>query len=263
MKWILTALFCLTSLASGQNGTTPPETAGKPKWIQKVIDLKYADANVLAKLLGNMEQGGSPDRVIAQGDLHAISIGTYDPSFVKLAEEIIQRYDVPPARGAVIPQQHGVEIVAHILLAAPKGSSGDALPADLAPVAKQLRSIFGYTDIRLLDSALIRGREARGSEVNGMLGALAEGVKAPTSYRMRIKSMRVEQDGNRNSVTLEGFTFSTRFQVETGQTQFQFMDVGFDTDLSIPEGQKVVVGKSRIGASNEALILVLSARVVE
>jgi hypothetical protein len=41
------------------------------------------------------------------------------------------------------------------------------------------------------------------------------------------------------------------------------MGLGFDTDLRIPEGQKVVVGKSHIGPGNEAMILVLSARVVE
>jgi hypothetical protein len=41
------------------------------------------------------------------------------------------------------------------------------------------------------------------------------------------------------------------------------MSLGFDTDLNLREGQKVVVGKSHIGAGNSALILVLSARVVE
>ncbi len=215
MKRLFAILLCAAGLAAAQTATPPPESAEKPKWIQKVIDLKYADPVPLSKLLGNMQQGGSPDRVIAQPDLHAISIGTYDPSFLKLAEEIIKRYDVPQAATSVNGHQYGVEIVAHILLAGPKGSSGDALPADLAPVAKQLRSVFGYTDIRLLDSALIRGREGRSSDVTGTLSGMLEGQKTPNLYTVRINKISVEPGAKGNSVALEGFRFSARFPYET------------------------------------------------
>jgi hypothetical protein len=260
MKRMLIALFCLTGLALAQTATPSPASE-KPKWIQKVIDVKYADTIQLADLLGNMQQGGSPDRVKPQPQLHAISIGTYDPSFLKLAEEIIQRYDVPTAKTAT-GHQYGVEIVAHILLAAPKGASGDAVPADLEPVAKQLRSVFGYADIRLLDSALIRGREESGSEVTGILSELTEGVKMEVFYDIHVSKVRVEPGGKVNSIVLQGFRFRTRIPYQEG-AGVQFRDVGFDTDLSIAEGQKVVVGKSRAGMDNQSLILVLSARVVE
>lgn len=265
MKRLLTALFCLAGLASAQTATPPPDAA-KPKWIQKVIDVKYADPTLLADLLGYLTPGDLDprlNRVKPQTGLHAISIGTYDPSFLKLAEEIIKRYDVPNAAPAAAPQQHGVEIVAHILLAGPKGSSGDALPADLEPVAKQLRSVFGYTDMRLLDSALIRGREARRSEVTGILSGLAEGSKGSTVYHIVIKNVSLQSAGKGNSIVLEDFKFYARVPYEMGQGPYQVTDVGFDTDLNVLEGQKVVVGKSRMGASNEALILVVSARVVE
>ena len=263
MKWILTALLCLAGLASAQTAAPPPASPDKPKWIQKVIDLNYANPEVLSKLLGNMEQGGSPDRVIAQPDLHAISIGTYDPSFLKLAEEIIQRYDVPQAKPAPTPRQYGVEILAHILLAAPKGLSGDAVPAELEPVAKQLRSVFGYSDIRLLDSALIRGREARRSDVIGSLSGLMEDQKHPADYRITIHKLSVEPSGKANSVALEGLDFSARVPYEIRTGQFENTNINFSTDLSIPEGQKVVVGKAHVGTTDGALILVLSASVVE
>jgi hypothetical protein len=235
MKRILTALFCLAGFALAQT-TAPPTEGEKRQWLQAVIDVKYADTNALAKLLGNMAQGDADprfNRAIAQPDLHAISIGTYDPSFLKLAEEIVKRYDVPRA-GPDLSHTHGVEIVAHILLAGPKGSSGDALPADLEPVAKQLRSVFGYTDIRLLDSALIRGRENKGSEVSGTLNGLIEelkmeGSKTPSIYRLRVKNIWVEQSGKGRSVLLEDFRFSTKIPYATGSVgtgfQYQFMDL--------------------------------------
>jgi hypothetical protein len=273
MKRILIALVCLAGFALAQTTEPPPEGEKRPRpgqWLQKVIDVKYADTGPLAKVLANME-GDSHDRVNAQPELHAISIGTFDPSFLKLAEEIVKRYDVPQAKSSA-SHQYGVEIVAHILLAGPKGTSGDALPADLEPVAKQLRSVFGYADIRLLDSALILGRETKGSEVSGTLSGLIEGLKleglkTPSIYRLRVKNIRVEQGGKGNAVLLEDFRFSAKIPYETGAGpggfQYQFMDLGFDTDLNVLEGQKVVVGKSHIGETKEALILVLSARVVE
>jgi hypothetical protein len=265
MKRILTALFCLAGFALAQTNTPSPEVE-KRQWLQRVIDVKYADANALAKLLGNLTQGDSDPRInraIAQKDLHAISIGTYDPSFLKLAEEIVKRYDVPQAAPSLTRPQLGVEIVAHILLAAPKGSSGNALPADLDPVAKQLRSVFGYTDIRLLDSALIRGREARRSDLIGSLSGLMEDQKHPADYRITIHKISVEPSGKANSVALEGFDFSARVPYEVRAGQFENTNINFSTDLSIPEGQKVVVGKAHVGTTDGALILVLSARVVE
>jgi hypothetical protein len=275
MKRLSIALFCLAGLISAQTATPPPE-GEEHQWLQEVIDVRYADANALAKLLGNLAYGSSNgllSRSIATAhpDLHAISIGTHDPSFLKLAKEIVKRYDVPRA-GPDLSHAHGVEILAHILLAGPKGSSGDALPASLEPVVKQLRSVFGYTDIRLLDSALILGREARGVEVSGTLSGLIdalklEGLKTPSIYRLRVKSISVDQSAKGNSVLLEEFRFSARVPYPIGPAgtgvQYQFMDLGFDTDLNVLEGQKVVVGKTHIGETKEAMILVLSARVVE
>jgi hypothetical protein len=263
MKRLLTALFCLAGIASAQTYQPPPDA----KWVQKVIDVKYANTNALAQLLGGMKQGRNADSVTAQLDLHAISVGSYDPSFLKLAEDIIKRYDVPTAAPAAPSHHYGVEIVAYILLAGPKGSSGDALPTDLEPVAKQLRSVFGYTDIRLLESSLIRGREATSLspqvEVSGTLSGLAEGQKVPVIYQIRVRKIGVESNGKLNTVALEHFSFEARLPYEAGPDKTDFMGLGFNTDLSIAEGQKVVVGKSHIGAGNQALILVLSARIVE
>lgn len=265
MKRILIALFCLAGVAAAQT-TTPPPEGEKRQWLQEVIDVKYADPAAFEKLLRNIAVSG-PDRVSAQPELHAISIGTYDPSFLKLAEEIVKRYDIPEAKSAA-SHRHGVEIVAHILLAGQKGTSGDAVPADLEPVAKQLRSVFGYTDIRVLDSSLIRGIEGRISEVSGMLTrpVIDEGLKAPSKYVISTKNILVEQNAGGNSVYLPGFKFEAKIPYTMSSepgAQFSFVSVGFETELKIPEGQKVVVGKSHIGVGNDALILVLSARVVD
>jgi len=128
---------------------------------------------------------------------------------------------------------------------------------------KQLRSVFGYTDIRLLDSSLIVGRENRSTEVSGTFGQFMEVPKIPTRYRVGIKNIWVSPSDKGNSVTLEGFRFDVVMPYEQSAGQYQSMDVGFNTELNVREGQQVVVGKSHIGTGTDALILVLSARVVD
>ncbi len=165
MKRMFMMLICCGALGFAQEpaagtektvqaGTAPAE---KRQWLQKVIDVKYADVNALARLLGNLAQGDLDprfNRVIAQPDLHAISIGTYDPSFMQMAEEMVKRYDVAtwswvhPAA-----QVRDIEVTAYILEVSPKGTAGDALPPDLDGVAKQLRTLFGYRDLKLMDTS--------------------------------------------------------------------------------------------------------------
>jgi hypothetical protein len=43
----------------------------------------------------------------------------------------------------------------------------------------------------------------------------------------------------------------------------QYIDTGFNTGIDVREGQKVVVGKANIDGSNNAMTLVVTARVAE
>ncbi len=275
MKRMIAMLICCGALGLAQEpaaGTAKTVQAGltaeKHQWLQKVIDVKYADVNALSKLLGNLVQGDLDpryNRVIAQPDLHAISIGTYDPAFLQMAEEMIKRYDVATWSWAKpAAQARDIEVVAYILVASPKGTAGDALPADLEGVGKQLRSLFGYRDLKLMDTALIRVREGHGGDMNGDATGLIESAKAPTGYQLEFQSAQVRAGERGNVIELGHFRFRvlSAYESSPGTTGNREV-VGFYTDLSIADSQKIVVGKSRIGGADQALVLVLTARVVE
>ncbi|HVN83075.1 MAG TPA: hypothetical protein VMW38_29095 [Terriglobia bacterium] len=51
--------------------------------------------------------------------------------------------------------------------------------------------------------------------------------------------------------------------VRTSPDNCTYIDTGINTDLDVREGQKVVVGKATVDNSNNALFLVLTARVVD
>lgn len=262
MKKIIITLLALALTAAAQDA---------PKWQQKVFDVKYADVPALADLVRSVCEGKNT-RVIQNPKLGAISVGTTTPSDLAAAEQIIKRYDVP---SGAIPQSgnRNIELVAYMLMAAPKGTAGEALPAELNPVAKQLKAVFGYNDLRLLDSSLIRTREGVRAEASGNVGITIPGVTDNTAlYQWRVAKALITSTERGNVIKLDGFVFSIRvpYAIGIGQpgqtptsTQTAYSQIGFNTELDIREGQKVVVGKNKVDNTDSAFILVLTAKALD
>lgn len=246
------------------------------KWQQRVFDVKYASVPALTALVQSLVQG-KETRVVDNRGLNAISVGTREPADMAMAEELIKRYDVP---GMKTPAgNRNIELVAYMLMAAPKGTAGDALPAELDGVAKQLKAVFGYGDLRLLDSLLVRTREGVPAEASGNAGVTNPVLpNAPALYDLRIARTAVNQSERGTVIRFDGFKFRVRVPYPTasfqpGQgatgvsplvsTQFQYSEVGFNTELDIREGQKVVVGKAKVDATGSAFVLVLTAKAID
>ena len=95
-----------------------------------------------------------------------------------------------PTRG-----DRNVEVITYILMASKKGSAGEALPSELDGVAKQLKSVFGYTDFRLLDASVVRAREGISVDTTGnaTTGGL-ESNSPPANYQFAIQE-RADDSG--------------------------------------------------------------------
>lgn len=225
--------------------------------------MKYADVNALAGMVNDLRQGSSPNKAVPQPGQHAITVEAYTPVFMQEAEELIRRYDVPAMD---VGQNHDFEIVAHILVAGRTPVTGEALPADLDGVARQLKETFGYTDVKLVDSALERAREGRDALVKGSVNGLSDGATQPSSYEMSHRLIRYEPGEKKGSIALYGFEFKMKLCYTVASQSFsvaQWQDVVFQTDLNISEGQYALVGKSKVGAEDKSVALVVKARVIE
>jgi hypothetical protein len=227
----------------------------------KVFDVKYASAEALAGMLNDMRQGSSPDKAIPHSRLHAIEVEAYSSAFLQSAEDLILRFDVPEMS---VAQNHDFEVVAHILSASTTAGAAATLPKDLEDAARQLKETFGYADVTLVDSVIEHCREGRDAFTKGNLSGLSDGATQPSSYEMTHRMVRYEPGTKKGSITLYGFQFKLRLAyLPAGQTAgpAQWQDVTFQTDLNIPEGQSVVVGKSKIGTEDKSLVLVLQVRM--
>ncbi|MFB3777606.1 MAG: hypothetical protein ACE141_08335 [Bryobacteraceae bacterium] len=218
----------------------------KEGWVSKVFDIKNQDANRLALLVGAF---GADVRPSPQ--LKAIAV-TGPPAVVDAVGEAIKRFDVP---------LRNVELTTYLVMGQPRETQATAVPKELEGVVKQLRGLFLYQGFQVLDTAVLRAREGQAAQVNGGFSPPAE-----TTYRLELSSLAVTTEGKDHIVRVDRLRFAARMPytvVRDGKEFRSVRDAGLQTDIDVREGQKVVVGKASVDDSGNALILVVTAKVVD
>jgi hypothetical protein len=240
MRRILWTLIAVTSLAWAQEAGTP----AKPTVVQKLIQLKYSDPVAMQRLLNlpgiNVNAVPGVNAIVIRGTSEAVTE----------VEEMIKKIDVAP---------HNIELTVYLLAGTPQAGAED-IPADLASTAKQLHSLFPYKTYRLMQSFVLRDREGHDGSNNGAI----PGSKQTYTFHYRGAGV---SNGTPRMVHINHLEFSLWTPTIVRDKEGHMIDghdsVGFNTDIDIGEGQKVVVGKSSANGSDDALILVMSAKVVE
>jgi hypothetical protein len=222
-------------------GQEKPNVPSQPKMVQKVIGVKYADAD---RLVGLVQGPGLSIR--ADNSMHALVVyGTTEA--VATVEEMVKRLDNAPAN---------IELTVYLVSGSTQNAAED-LPKDLGPTAKQLHALFPYKGYRLLESFIQRTRDGREGSTSGTLSG-------NSTYDFRYRSATVSS-GTPRSVHINALALTIRTPTTNRDKDGNPVNraVGINTDIDVGEGQKVVVGKSTIDGTNDALILVVTAKVVE
>lgn len=212
--------------------------------VTKVIHVRYARAEALKDVLNN---GGAS--VLANNGLKAVVVRG-SASSVAATEQAVKELDVP------LPYElaRDVELTVYVIGASPQATPEDKFTAEIAPVIRQLKAVFPYGGYQLLDSMMIRSREGRGSQSDGILRSFSSGQSHPNPYHIRCNLGERNDEGSDRTIRLDGFSFSTRVPDA---------DVSIDANFDIQNEQKVVVGSTNIDGGNSALFVVVSARFVQ
>ena len=227
MKRLILAALLIAASAFAQQPAT------------KVINLKYADAGQIYQLV---QMYGV--RASFNNPLRVVSI-TGTPTELAGAEAAIQHFDVPPKN---------IELVVHFVVGGNQPSPG-AIPADLHDVVAQLKSAFAFKEYSLLDTLTLRTRAGSSAETTGMLSA----ASAPRLSVFSIRSATVSDDG---AIRIDRMHAGLRIPVP-GANKVDYMNTGIDQDVDVKEGQKVVVGRASLAGPEQALFLILTAKVVQ
>jgi hypothetical protein len=250
-KCLAVAVLAVLQLAAQKDKTSEEKTgAGPPQnWPVKMFQVKYANVGQLASVFNAF---GAV--INADNNLKVLTVRAPQEVLVAI-EEAIKRLDV-----AQSPAKN-ISLEAYFLIASMQGSA-ESVPPDLESVVQQLKSIFKYRGFRLLATSSLRTRDGKGGETNGVLPSLVAGG-LPTNYYFQVGSSTITADFKERVIRIDDMRLHLVVQIKTSETNWQTQEAKINTSIDIREGQKVVVGKANIDNADDALILVLTAKVIE
>ena len=192
-----------------------------------------------------------------------------------LQQVMAQDTTVVPATGQREKKEDDTNLDTQLyLLVATNQDVGDVkLPAALDSVVKQLRASLPFKNYRLT-ATLINRVKADGRLnlrwVGGpMIAATAATQLTPSFNDFKVNQVKLVTDSTgRPIVRMEGFGFGVRIPIQTMQVAStgpgvpvtNYEQTGLNTDISMQEGEPVIVGTLNIGPSGDAIILVMSAK---
>lgn len=170
-----------------------------------------------------------------------------------------------------------LEIQLHLLVASNVAGDNAKLSAPLEAVARDLRPLLPFTNYRLGATFLSRVKNGRPLEVKGVGRTLLvtpalEASVNPTFYEINAGTVSLKADAaGREMVQMFPFRFGLRIPLQgtvargngsndDNSANVLYEGVGIKTDVSMREGEPVVVGTLDAGRPNETLVLVLIAK---
>ncbi|MFN2531285.1 MAG: hypothetical protein ABR555_08310 [Pyrinomonadaceae bacterium] len=147
------------------------------------------------------------------------------------------------------------------------------LPASVEAVVKQLRASLPFRNYRL--AATLVNRVKNDGHLNlrwlgGPFAAAASSPVNPTFSEFTIRAVRlIRSSEGQDMVQMAGFSYNTRIPIQTGTAiasnapavpVINYETTGLSTDISMREGEPVIVGTLNIGPSGDAIILIMAAK---
>ena len=162
----------------------------------------------------------------------------------------------------------------YLLIATNQEVDDAKVPSNLEPVVKQLRASLPFKNYRL--AATLINRVKNEGRLNlqwvggPLLASAAASSQTPSFNEFKVNQVKLATDANgRDVVRMDGFRFGARIPIQTGTAiasnsptapVIHYENTGLNTDISMHEGEPVIVGTLNLGPSGDAIILVMSAR---
>ena len=162
----------------------------------------------------------------------------------------------------------------YLLVATNQDVADAKLPANLDSVVKQMRASLPFKNYRLAATLLNRVKNNGRLNLKWIGGPLvpsgAVSATTPSFNEFKILGVKLVRDAaGQQLVRMEGFGFGVRIPIITASTVasngpmapiINYESTGLNTDISMREGEPVIVGTLNIGPSGDAIILVMSAK---
>ncbi len=261
---IIPALLALsvTAAAQANNEQKKPEQAAPvvpaAGLKTKMLEVKNRDASELRGVLRGMLSGAPGTSLNSSDEFKSLTVRDY-PENIAMIEEALKRLDVPKPAA---PPKRSYEVQIYLVATSRNATEKTALPAGLEPVMTQLQETLRYKGYRYITTFVNRVED--GGSVSGkgitdpMFPLPADSGKCFYQYQAYLS--RIADEAGKEILRLRDFAFKVKTPVVLGKGDISYQDSGVNTDLSLREDEKVVVGTANLGVSDEAMIVVVSVR---
>lgn len=162
----------------------------------------------------------------------------------------------------------------YLLIATNQQVDDAKLPTTLTRVVEQLRGSLPFKNYRLAATLINRVKNNGRLSLQWLGGPLlplpASSSNTPSFNEFKVDNVKLTtEESGKSVVRMVGFRFGARIPVQMESVMaasgssapvFQYQNTGLNTDISVREGEPVVVGTLNVGPSGDAIILVMSAR---
>ena len=169
--------------------------------------------------------------------------------------------------------QTNLDTQLYLIVATNQSVADEKLPAALDSVVKQLRATLPFKNYRLAATLLNRVKnEGRldlswiGAPIISAQSEVSPLTPSFSSFKIRVVKLAKNTAGE-TVVQMAGFNFGARFPIQTMSVAsanavpvINYENTGLQTDISIREGEPVIVGTLNVSPSGDAIILVVSAK---
>jgi hypothetical protein len=234
--------------------------------VTRIFKLRHADPNSVAVRV--MSLFGGMAIVTPEMQSRIVAVRAL-PEALPSIEELIKQADSPP------PVKKNIQITVFLLMAKTEPGSEASLPDQLQPVVRQLKNTFTYQSYQLLETIISRTREGEGAEMSGVFpsnpadpSSETQSKKPMAIYKFSCGSVKLSPEERTPIVQIDRLKFGAALPIVTpgyaeGKTQIDYRDTGITTNLDVREGQMAIVGKTSADGSPNALIIVLTAKVID
>lgn len=192
--------------------------------------------------------------------------------FAAIAHPVLAQGDKPSAEKK--NDETNIETQLYLLVGTNQDVGDSKLPAALDPVVKELRATLPFKNYRLNATLINRVKSDGRLELRWISGSLlgtgAATASTPSFSEFDVRLVRlVDDEQGRKVIRMDGFKFGSRIPIQTYAAVasngnptpiINYESTGLNTDISMREGEPVVVGTLNVGPSGDAIILVISAK---
>jgi hypothetical protein len=216
----------------------------RANWVVQMIPVKYLDSATTLKALCIF-----PAEIVPQTAQHLISVRAPAANMSAIADAI-KRLDVPEMG------PKSVEWTIYVLVASDQVETLRPIPASINLVVEQVKGLLPYKQFYLLETMFGTTADGHGINLNGGVRGLSPAPGPGATGRDATYSF--------SAILNIGSGDPASASIRVSQLNFRLSGDGpmvmIATDVDIPAGKQVVVGKSTSG--DRAYILVMSAKIL-